>query len=333
MRQPVSATSQVFQTDSFKYDPFGRRIYKSSSTATSAYAYDGDNLVEETNATGGVVARYEQTQNIDEPLAMLRSSTTSYYHADGLGSVTSLSNAAGSIANTYTYDSFGKLTASTGSLVNPFLYTARESDTETGLYYYRARYYDPNVGTFLNEDPIGFKGGMDFYSYVHNTAANATDSFGLQKNKCSWSGGCSDMPLPWLTKPCGSGACKNNAVAVQIHNECNAYSNCVAQELGKNIVDGFTDNPLGPLSHIKPPDPNPTHDYTDPIEVPKPDVGLNDLYKMGMAAFLKALQDCLVQHPLAALDPGFNGVNVADTLSSPTRFENFINGLMKILPH
>ena len=51
---------------SFKYDPFGRRIYKSSSTATSVYAYDGDNLVEETNATGGVVARYEQTQNIDE---------------------------------------------------------------------------------------------------------------------------------------------------------------------------------------------------------------------------------------------------------------------------
>jgi uncharacterized protein RhaS with RHS repeats len=92
------------------------------------------------------VARYAQTQNIDEPLAMLRSAATSYYHADGLGSITSLSNSAGSIANTYTFDSFGKLTASTGSLVNPFQYTARESDTETGLYYYRARYYDPSTG-------------------------------------------------------------------------------------------------------------------------------------------------------------------------------------------
>ena len=60
---------------------------------------------------------------------MLRSGATSYYHADGLGSVTSLSSAAGSVANTYTYDSFGKLTASTGSLVNPFRYTARESDS------------------------------------------------------------------------------------------------------------------------------------------------------------------------------------------------------------
>jgi YD repeat-containing protein len=132
-------------TVTFKYDPFGRRINKSSSTTTSIYAYDGDNLIEETSASGAVVARYEDTQNIDEPLAMLRSAATSYFHADGLGSVTSLSNAAGSIANTYTYDSFGNLTASTGSLVNLFQYTARESDTETGLYYYRARYHDQTV--------------------------------------------------------------------------------------------------------------------------------------------------------------------------------------------
>src|SRR6266436_2399926 len=70
-------------TVSFKYDPFGRRIYKSSSTGTSVFVYDGDNLVEETNAAGAVVARYTQTNNIDEPVAMLRSGTTSYYQADG----------------------------------------------------------------------------------------------------------------------------------------------------------------------------------------------------------------------------------------------------------
>jgi len=166
-------------TVTFKYDPFGRRIYKSSSSGTSVFAYDGDNLVEETNATGSVVARYEQTQNIDEPLAMLRSAVTSYYHADGLGSISSLSNSAGSIANTYTYDSFGKLTASTGSLVNPFRYTARESDTETGLYYYRARYYDPAMGRFLSEDPIGFNSDINFYRYVRNNPTNGIDPTGL----------------------------------------------------------------------------------------------------------------------------------------------------------
>jgi hypothetical protein len=95
--------------DTFKYDSFGRRIYKSPSSGTSVYAYDGDNLIEETNSSGAVVARYSQTQNIDEPLAMLRGGATSFYYADGLGSVTSLSSSAGAIANTYTYDSFGKL--------------------------------------------------------------------------------------------------------------------------------------------------------------------------------------------------------------------------------
>jgi hypothetical protein len=56
----------------FKYDPFGRRIYKSSSAGTSVFAYDGDNLIEESNAVGTVVARYSQGPNINEPLAMLR---------------------------------------------------------------------------------------------------------------------------------------------------------------------------------------------------------------------------------------------------------------------
>src|ERR1700720_1184051 len=65
---------------SFKYDPFGRRIYKSSSSGTSIYAYDGDNLIEETNSAAAVVARYSQGLNIDEPLAILRSGATSYYH-------------------------------------------------------------------------------------------------------------------------------------------------------------------------------------------------------------------------------------------------------------
>jgi hypothetical protein len=75
-------------TVTFKYDPLGRRIEKSSSATTSVFVYDGDNLIEEANSSGAVVARYTQTQNIDEPLAMPRSSATSYYNSDGLGSIT-----------------------------------------------------------------------------------------------------------------------------------------------------------------------------------------------------------------------------------------------------
>jgi RHS repeat-associated protein len=112
----------------------------------------------------------------------LRSGATSYYEGDGLtsGSITSLSNSAGTLANTYTYDGFGRLTNSTGSITNPFRYTAREFDSETNLYNYRARYYDPAVGRFLSEDPRTFDSDVNFYAYVYNSPLNFTDPSGMQ---------------------------------------------------------------------------------------------------------------------------------------------------------
>ena len=163
----------------FNYDPFGRRIRKSSASGTTIYAYDGANVTEELNSSGIVTADYTQSAGIDEPLAMYRGAATSYYHADGLGSITSLTDSAGNLAASYVYDSFGNLTASTASSTNPFLYTARELDSETGLYYYRARYYDPVAGRFLSQDPIGFFGGINFYAYVRGNATNAVDPDGL----------------------------------------------------------------------------------------------------------------------------------------------------------
>lgn len=178
----VSALVPGMGTVTFRYDPLGRRIYKSSTSGTSVYAYDGENLVEETNSSGAVAARYSQDLNIDEPLAMLRSNTVSYYNEDGLGSVTSLSNASGMLVQTYIFDSFGKQTGSSGSLANPFQYTARELDSETNLYYYRARYYDPGTGRFGNEDPARFGGGLNFYRYVANNPTLFVDPTGLMKN-------------------------------------------------------------------------------------------------------------------------------------------------------
>jgi RHS repeat-associated protein len=177
-------------TVSFSYDPFGRRIKKSSSAGTSVYSYDDDgNLIEETNAAGTAVARYAQGLSLDEPLAMLRSSTTSYYEQDGVDSVTSLSNGAGSLAQTYTFDSFGKQTASSGSLTNPFQFTAREFDAETNLYYFRERYYDPQPGRFLSEDPAWFDAGINFYRYVRNNPIRFTDPSGLYTTE-------PDVPTP-----------------------------------------------------------------------------------------------------------------------------------------
>ena len=175
----VSAVVPGTGTVAFKYDPFGRRIQKSPPLGTTNYLYDGPSLIEETDSAGNVLARYTNQMRVDEPLTELRSGTTSYYQQDGAQSVTSLSNSAGTLANTYTFDAFGKLTASTGTLKNPFQYTGRDADSETGLYYYRARYYDPSVGRFISEDPIGLQGGPNFYDYVANDPVDFNDPRGL----------------------------------------------------------------------------------------------------------------------------------------------------------
>jgi len=148
----------------FLYDPFGRRIRKASASGTTIYAYDGANIVAELNAAGSITASYTQGLGVDEPLAMRRAGAAYYYNADGLGSVTSLANAAGTVKQSYVYDTFGN-TTSTGTITNPYQYTGREFDSETGLYYYRARYYDPSIGRFISEDPLGFRAGEDFYTY------------------------------------------------------------------------------------------------------------------------------------------------------------------------
>src|SRR5581483_7466955 len=167
-------------TVTFKYDPFGRRIQKSGPLGTTNYLYDGDSLIEEVDNSGNLLARYTGTRGLDEPLAELRSGTTSYYDADGLGSITSLTNSTGSLVNTYNYSSFGNATVSTGTIVNPFGFTGREADSEIGISYYRNRYYDPGIGRFLSEDPPKLNGALNnVYGYVLNNPVLYVDPYGL----------------------------------------------------------------------------------------------------------------------------------------------------------
>ena len=101
------------------------------------------------------------------------------FHHDHLSSVAALTAHEGSTVETTKYGPFGEEIASTGSSENFLKYTGREHDAEIGLYYYRARYYDPEVGGFLNEDPLGFEAGVNFYTYVQNNPINANDPMGL----------------------------------------------------------------------------------------------------------------------------------------------------------
>jgi RHS repeat-associated protein len=88
----------------------------------------------------------------------------------------------GSAAERLNYESFGE---SINSSLTRFTYTGREKDTITGLMYYRMRWYDQKQGRFLSEDPIGFRGSMNFYTYVENTPINATDPKGLTLYICN----------------------------------------------------------------------------------------------------------------------------------------------------
>lgn len=159
-------------TTTFMYDPFGRQIQKSGPLGTTNYLYDGfvaqANLIEKVDSPENILARYTQGTFIDEPLAQLRGSTTSYYQQDAIGSVTALGCTTGTLANTYTYDSFDNITASVGTIANPFRYTGRHFDPEIGIYHYMARYYDQGADRFVSEDPMRFAAGYDFYSYVTN---------------------------------------------------------------------------------------------------------------------------------------------------------------------
>lgn len=163
-------------TAEFKYDPLGRRTSKTVNTVASQYLYDGNDVVAEIGG-GAIGANYLRSLNIDEPFIRQVSTGNEYYHVDALGSTLALSNALGSSGITYTYEPFGKATA-TGGSSNSSQYTGRENDG-TGIYYYRARYYSPTVHRFISQDPLDLDGGdLNFYIYTANDPVNYTDPSG-----------------------------------------------------------------------------------------------------------------------------------------------------------
>jgi RHS repeat-associated protein len=118
--------------------------------------------------------------------------TTYYYHANGQFSTEALTNSAGAAVELYSYAAYGSpiILAPDGvtqravsAIGNSLFFTGRRLDAETGLFYYRARYFDVSLGRFLSRDPIGFKGGdLNLYAYVRAMTTGAVDPLGT----CCW---------------------------------------------------------------------------------------------------------------------------------------------------
>ena len=173
-------------TTTYKYDGLGRRIEKNVNGSITRYVYDGKNIALEYDGTNTFVARYSHGQQTDQPLAVQRAGIGFfYYQSDHQGSIINLSDSSGGTANSYQYDSYGRVLSVAETVSQPYAYTARELDGESGLYYYRARYYDPQSGRFLSEDPIGFEAGdQNLYRYVFNNPINLADPSGLAPRSC-----------------------------------------------------------------------------------------------------------------------------------------------------
>jgi RHS repeat-associated protein len=164
----------------YTYDALGRRIQRTTNTgADERYIYDGQDVLVDLNSDWSVAATYFNDLGIDHHLRKTNSTTgVSYYLTDHLGSTAGLSDDAGNVIELLSYDSFGNGPA---SAFTRYTYTGRELDPDTGLMHYRARFYDPQVGRFINEDPIGLAGGLNEYVYVGNRPTTGVDPLGLQE--------------------------------------------------------------------------------------------------------------------------------------------------------
>ncbi|WP_374029432.1 RHS repeat domain-containing protein [Bdellovibrio bacteriovorus] len=188
-----AVTKEIF----FKYDGLGRRIERqvidytdSSKSYGRKFFYDGDMIIEEQDLNGNVLARYMNGLGIDDPLLVSRAEGSFIFTKDGLGSIRELTKLDGTPIQKYRYSSYGITTQELQEnrpdkklIENRYAYTGREIEDETGLYYYRARYYDPELGRFLSEDPIGFLGkSLSLYSYVRGSPVNYIDPSGKIDN-------------------------------------------------------------------------------------------------------------------------------------------------------
>ena len=208
--QLTATTSNGSAAEQFGYDALGRRIWTASGGVTTYSVYDGAQVIADVTAGGALLRSYTWGPGIDNLLALTvhTGTTARTYYAikDHLGSVHALVDAAGSIVEQYRFDAWGRTTVYDGvgtplaqsAIGNRYVWQGREISWATGLYYFRARWYDSVTGRWLSNDPIGISGGLNQFVFCGNDPVNYRDPAGLQ----SWmSPGYGSMPNPMKIVP------------------------------------------------------------------------------------------------------------------------------------
>lgn len=179
------------------YDALGRCVKRRRNNVVTYYIYDGEKPILEYNSAGTLVGSNLYGKGIDEILRRAYANQTYYFQQDRNGNVTHLTDTGGVIVEKYKYDAFGAMTVYNGAGVqipstaynNRFLFTGREYAAtyagtyipEFNFYEYRARAYNPTLGRFMSEDPIGFDAGdYNLFRYCHNDPLDLTDPMGLE---------------------------------------------------------------------------------------------------------------------------------------------------------
>jgi RHS repeat-associated protein len=170
-------------TLAFEYDALSRQAVKAQTGGSSTrFLYSGfRNIADYDKTSGNLLTRHIFGAALDEPVADVdgTSGNVTYLHQDRNHSVVARTDSSGNVLSKDNFSAFGESSSLT---TNRFGYTAQRFDSESGQYYYRARYYEPAIGRFIQPDPIGYSVGLNLYGYVGNNPISFVDPLGLDPN-------------------------------------------------------------------------------------------------------------------------------------------------------